>query len=126
MSSDRSKLTPDSSFRKLSKNDIVQTTDQWRERTLQRLGEVSGEWTAWVEKDNIPTLPERRPRPPVEPKTEDLMQHLKDRIRHQRLTDLLRTSPPEGPIPTLTEIPVPTIMMHGRSLKILNPYINET
>ena len=74
MSSDKSKLTPVSSFRILSKNDIGQTTDQWRECTLQRLGEVSGDWTAWVEKDNIPTLPER-------PKSEDLMQPLKDKIR---------------------------------------------
>ena len=44
----------DTNFRRLSKNDLLQTTEQWRERTLQRLGEVSGEWTAWVEQDNIP------------------------------------------------------------------------
>ena len=108
MSYDKSKLTPDSSFRKLSKNDFAQTTDQWRERTLQRLGEVSGEWTAWVERDNIPTLPDKRPRPPVEPKTEDLMQHLKGRILQRRFSDLLKTTSTEGPIPTLTDVPAPT------------------
>ena len=84
MSLEKSRLTPDPSFRKLSKNDIHQTTDQWKERTLQRLGEVSGEWTAWVENDNIPTLPNIRPRPPIEPKSDDLMNTFKERIREQR------------------------------------------
>ena len=106
MSSDKSKLTPDPTFRKLSKNDINQTTEQWRERTLQRLGEVSGEWTAWAEKDNIPTLPERRPRPPIEPKSDDLMEPFKDRIRQRRLLDLQKTRP----VATIADIPVPTTL----------------
>ena len=73
--------TPDESFRKLFKNDVCQTTDQWRERTLQRLGEVSGQWTAWVEKDTIPVSPGPRPRPPVKPNTDTVMALLKEQER---------------------------------------------
>ena len=111
MSSDRSKLTPDPTFRKLSKNDLHQTTAQWRERTLQRLGEVSGEWTAWVEKDNIPTLPDRRPRPPVEPKSEELIKPIKDKIRIKRLEEAIEIhmrSNSDKPVPTINDIPMPT------------------
>ena len=34
----------DEPFRRLAKNDIYQTVEQWRERTIMRLGEVSGQW----------------------------------------------------------------------------------
>ena len=109
MSSERTRGSSDPPFRKLTKNDIHQTTDQWRERTLQRLGDVSGEWTAWAEKDNIPTLPERRPRPPVEPKTDELMKLLKERIQQRHLQELLnKPRPPDTPAPKISDIPVPT------------------
>ena len=75
--------TPEESFRKLFKNDVCQTTDQWRERTLQRLGEVSGQWTAWVEKDTIPVSPGPRPRPPVKPNTDTVMALLKEQERQR-------------------------------------------
>ena len=84
---------PDRAFRRLSKNDIHQTTDQWRERTLQRLGDVSGRWTAWVEKDNVPAMPTSRPRPPVKPTSEALMLPLKQSIRARLFLELLAAQP---------------------------------
>ena len=111
MSTDKSRLTSDPSFRKLSKNDIHQTTEQWKERTLQRLGEISGEWTAWVENDNIPTLPDIRPRAPIEPKTEELMGPFKERIRLKRLTDLIKQHHLSTSIrlePKLEDVPLPS------------------
>ena len=107
MSSERPRLSPDTTFRKLSKNDIHQTTDQWRERTLQRLGEVSGEWTAWVENDNIPSLPTIRPRPPVEPKTDDLMTTFKERIRDKRFQELIQLHSFSSQ-PKLEDVPTPS------------------
>ena len=73
--------TADDTFRPLFKNDIIQTTDQWRERTLQRLGTISGQWTAWVERDNIPKPPGPRPRAPTKPSTETVMTLLKEQER---------------------------------------------
>ena len=57
----KSESTSFETFRKLTKNDVYQTVDQWRERTLHYLGSVSGLWTAYVEKDDIPAIPEVRP-----------------------------------------------------------------
>ena len=91
MSADPSTKLPvaDRAFRRLSKNDIFQTVEQWRERTLQRLGEISGRWTAWVEKDNVPTPPLTRPRAPVKPSSESLMNPLKLMIRQRLFQELL-------------------------------------
>ena len=105
---------PDRVFRRLSKNDIHQTVEQWRERTLQRLGEVSGRWTAWVEKDNIPTLPSARPRAPVKPSTESLMTPLKLMIRQRLFQELIaseaKTAAGEGKATErkLDDIPMPS------------------
>ena len=73
----------DEAFRKLFKNDILQTTDQWRERTLQRLGTISGQWTAWVERDKIPTSPGPRPRAPTKPSSDALMTLMKAQQREK-------------------------------------------
>ena len=75
-------------FRRLSKNDIYQTTEQWRERTIMRLGEVSGQWAAWVDTDQVPSVPSVRPQPPIKPSSEALMLHLKNELRAQRLREL--------------------------------------
>ena len=75
-------------FRRLSKNDIYQTTEQWRERTIMRLGEVSGQWAAWVDVDQVPKVPSVRPEPPIKPSSEALMLHLKGELRAQRLREL--------------------------------------
>ena len=71
------RLSSDPSFRKLSKNDVYQTTEQWKERTLLRLGDVSGEWASWAKKDAIPTVPASRPIAPVKPNSEGLMNSYK-------------------------------------------------
>ena len=94
----------DKSFRKLCKDDIYQTTDQWKERALRRIGEVSGKWTAWVERDSIPTVPERRPIEPVKPTSEDLLTPIKERLRLVNLINRLK----QDPNAKIEDIPVPT------------------
>ena len=83
----------DESFRKLFKNDVYQTTDQWRERTLQKLGNVSGQWTAWVERDNIPTSPGPRPRAPTKPSSDTVMALLKEQEREKLFNTRKITEP---------------------------------
>ena len=102
-------------FRKLSKNHVYQTTDQWKERTLQRLGETSGQRTAWVEEDDIPTVPMERPRAPDKPTTEALALPLKQTIPERRLLQLqeeeAKRKPTEGKTQepkTIEAIPIPT------------------
>ena len=94
----------DKSFRKLCKDDIYQTTEQWKERALRRIGEVSGKWTAWVERDDIPTMPARRPIEPVKPTSEDLLLPIKERLRHTRLQVNLI----QDPNAKIEDIPMPT------------------
>ena len=91
MSGDLSPVKASSSdepFRRLAKNDIYQTVEQWRERTIMRLGEVSGQWAAWVDTDQVPTAPAVRPQPPVKPSSEAVMTHLKNQLRALRLREL--------------------------------------
>ena len=121
MSSEKQRLSLDPSFRKLSKNDIHQTTEQWKERALQRLGEISGEWTAWAEKDNIPTLPHIRPRPPIEPKSDELMEGFKQRIRDKRFDELMQiftTSKTDVIPPKKEDVPLPSTYEAWRNTRI--------
>ena len=101
-------------FRRLSKNGIYQTTEQWRERTIMRLGEVSGQWAAWVDTDQVPSVPSVRPQPPIKPSSEALMLHLKNELRAQRLRELnereAKAKAAEGKAPepkTLEGVPLP-------------------
>ena len=71
-------------FRKLSKNDILQTTDQWKERTIQKLGEISGLWISWAMTNQVPKVPEVAPKPPTKPSSEAIMRSLKARMRQER------------------------------------------
>ena len=93
-----------STFRKLCKDDIYQTTEQWRERALRRIGEVSGKWASWVEKDNIPQLPARRPIEPVKPTSEELLLPIKEHLR--RINFEIRRI--DQPAVTIEEIPMPS------------------
>ena len=100
------------SFRKLSKNDVYQTTEQWKERTLLRLGDVSGEWTTWVKKDAIPTVPVSRPIAPVKPNSKGLMNSYKATILQRCFRDLMASQPKpaEGTSPrtlTIEDVPMP-------------------
>ena len=70
-------------IRKLSKNDVFQTTDQWKRKVLQKLGETSGAWVAWVREGAAPSAPTTRPKPPVKPSSEPIMAALKRRIREK-------------------------------------------
>ena len=90
-------------FRKLSKNDIYQSTEQLRERTILRLGDISGQWASWVDTDSVPKVPSVGPQPPVKPSSESLMTHLKNAIRARRPAKLIeadaRVSKSEGNAP---------------------------
>ena len=102
----------DPSFRKLSKNDVRQTVEQWKERTLLRLGDVSGQWASWAKKDSIPTLPPSRPIAPVNPTSEGLIASLKATVRQRRLKELIlaQPKPAEGVEPTpitIADVPEP-------------------
>ena len=85
-------------------DDIYQTVDQWKERALRRIGQVSGKWAAWVELDSIPQVPSRRPVEPVKPTSEDLFQHFKDHLRQVNL-EIKRIEKPDA---KLEEIPTPS------------------
>ena len=71
-------------FRKLSKNDILQTTDQWKERTIHKLGEISGLWISWAMTNQVPKVPDVAPKPPTKPSSEAIMCSLKARLRQAR------------------------------------------
>ena len=60
---------------------------------LHQLGEVSGRWTAWVEKDNIPRIPTVRPEPPIKPSSEGLMNAIKAEMRQARIEAALKDNP---------------------------------
>ena len=85
-------------------DDIFQTVDQWKERALRRIGQVSGKWTAWVEVDSIPEIPTRRPVEPVKPTSEDLFLHFKEHLRKVNL-EIKRI---ENPKAKLEDIPIPS------------------
>ena len=96
------------SFRKLSKNDLGQTVDQWRERVLHTLGSLSGKWTAWVERDDIPKVPTTRPKPPIKPTSEGLMNTLKEKLQRERF-EARKTLDPEGTKDsTIDQEPIPS------------------
>ena len=96
-------------FRKLTKNDLLQTVDQWREKTLHRLGEFSGKWTAWVERDNVPVVPTNRPKPPIKPTSEALMNSLKTQLIRANQLEARRTlNPEETEGLTIDNIPLPS------------------
>ena len=94
----------DKLFRKLCKDDIYQTTEQWKERALRRIGEVSGKWTAWVERDNIPVMPVRRPIEPVKPTSEELLLPIKEHLRKLNF-EIQKIANPKV---KLEEIPLPS------------------
>ena len=94
----------DKAFRKLCKDDIYQTTEQWRERALRRIGEVSGKWATWAEKDSIPQMPARRPIEPVKPSTEELLLPIKQHLQRVYLEAQRLTNPDAK----LEDIPMPT------------------
>lgn len=106
------RASSDASFRKLSKNDIYQTTEQWKERTLLRLGDVSGQWASWAKKNEVPMVPAVRPIAPVKPTSEGLMNSLKNTIRQRRLRELIASQPKpaEGVTvapKTIDDVPMP-------------------
>ena len=86
---------PGKEFRKLIKNDIYQTVDQWREKTIHHMGTISGRWAAWVEKDAIPVVPEARPEAPIKPTSDALMAAIKLEMRQKRL-EAAKKEDPEG------------------------------
>ena len=80
-------------FRRLSRNDIYQTTDQWKERTLQKLGETSGLWATWAKQGESPKLPEEASDPPVKPSSEATMRALRTRMRARSYSRAVAADP---------------------------------
>ena len=99
---------PDKDFRKLTKNDIYQTVDQWRERTLHHLGSISGLWTAYVEKDDIPVVPNTRPEPPIKPTSDSLMAAIKQEMRQKQFEEAKRDDPEGMAEVKIDAVPVPS------------------
>ena len=74
-------------FRRLSKNDLYQTTDQWKERTFHKIGDTSGIWVAYAKQGRAPRVPARAPYPPVKPSSPGTMLVLQKKIRLQRFLE---------------------------------------
>ena len=94
-------------FRKLSKNDILQTTDQWKERTIHKLGEVSGLWISWAMTNQVPKVPEHVPEPPTKPSSEPIMRVLKARMRQARYNEAAAKDPKFAEEKTVDDVPLP-------------------
>ena len=114
-------------FRKLSKNDILQTTDQWKEKTIHKLGETSGLWITWAMSDQVPTVPEHAPEPPTKPTSEAIMRSLKARLRQSRYAEAVAKDPKFGEEKTIEAIPEPDdieVWEHYDRLKV--KYLRDT
>ena len=94
-------------FRKLSKNDIEQTPDQWEEKTLHKLGESSGLWVSWVRRRQMPKVPDEVPEPPVKPSSESLMSALKTRLRREKFIKRVETDIDFATEGKVDDIPLP-------------------
>ena len=94
-------------IRKLPKNDIEQTPDQWEERTLHKLGETSGVWVSWARKKQVPKVPATMPATPVKPSSESLMRGLKIRMRNARYLESAEKEPGFSDTHKLEDMPLP-------------------
>ena len=94
-------------LRKLSKNDIYQTTDQWKRKALHKIGETSGLWVSWARDGKAPSPPTERPKPPVKPSSEALMNKLKNRLREKDYRDAAALDPKVAEEKKATDFPLP-------------------
>ena len=61
-------------FRRLQRNDTVQTNDQWRQNLLRETGSLAPLWTACVLAGKAPVLDFPRPREPLKPSEPSIME----------------------------------------------------
>ena len=94
-------------FRKLSKNDVFQTTDQWKRQVLQKLGETSGVWVSYVREGAAPSPHSVRPKAPVKPSNEAIMSALKRRIRDKEYMDAVAADPKLPETKKAEDFPLP-------------------
>ena len=94
-------------LRKLSKNDVFQTTDQWKRKVLQKLGETSGVWVSYVREGAAPSPPSVRPKAPVKPSNEAIMSALKRRIRDKEYMDAVAADPKLPETKKAEDFPLP-------------------
>ena len=94
-------------IRRLSKNDLYQTTDQWKKKVLQKLGETSGLWVSWVRTGAAPSPPTTRPRPVAKPNSEFLMNALKRRIREKDYQRAVAEKPELAEEKKVDDFPLP-------------------
>ena len=94
-------------IRKLVKNDINQTTDQWKDRVLHKLGETSGLWATRAKRGEVPKVPTTAPLPPVKPSSEGIMNSLKSRMRAAQYRDAVAARPQLAGEKTVDDFPLP-------------------
>ena len=94
-------------IRKLSKNDVFQTTDQWKRKVLQKLGETSGVWASWAREGAAPPLPSVQPKVPVKPSNEPIMTALKKRIRNKEYLEAIAADPKLAETKKVEDFPLP-------------------
>ena len=78
-------------FRKLQRNDTVQTNDQWRQNLLRETGSLASLWTACVLAGKAPVLDFPRPPEPLKPSEPSIMEAR--RVEHRATLALQRNVP---------------------------------
>ena len=94
-------------LRRLAKNDIEQTPEQWEEKTLHKLGETSGVWVSYARRKIIPTVPTVTPQPPVKPSSEELMKALKSKMRQAQYRERAEKDPAFAESNSEADFPLP-------------------
>ena len=64
-------------FRRLQRNDIEQTNDQWKENLLKETGATAPLWTAYARSNQNPVVDLARPRAPLKPSDPEIMAEMK-------------------------------------------------
>ena len=68
-------------FRRLQRNDTLQTNDQWKQNLLRETGSLAPLWTACAIAGKAPALDTSRPREPLKPSEPSIMEERKREYR---------------------------------------------
>ena len=83
-------------FRRLQRNDTLQTNDQWKQNLLRETGSLAPLWTACAIAGKAPALDTSRPREPLKPSEPSIME---ERKREYRTALALHLGVPEEDVP---------------------------
>ena len=86
-------------FRRLQRNDTVQTNDQWKQNLLRETGSLAPLWTACVLAGQPPVLDFPRPREPLKPSEPSIMA---ERRQERRAALALQTNTPIDAVPEVS------------------------